>query len=119
MNELIEGLRDLVSDSLYEMTWHCDFPINQNVGLWCFLEAFRTFGAHADFDKTEAVFLLNRTMNNKPYVLQAVMNKEEIIRGWGNHPAGSPRTLYDSICEVYDRMGKDLSRIEDKNAWSN
>jgi len=120
MDGLVKDLFELVSDSLYEMTWRCNFPVHPNVGLWSFLEAFREFGVQVEFDGKNASFSLDRTLRERQVVLQARMHKDEIIRGWGRHPLGSPHAFYDSICEVYFRMGKLLkgSRVEE-NFWDN
>ena len=120
MEGLVKDLYDLVSDSLSEMIWRCNFPVNPNVGLWSFLEAFREFGAQVAFDGTNASFSLDRTLKERQVVLQSSMHKDEIICGWGWQPSGSPHAFYDSICEVYFRMGKLLkgSRAEE-NFWDN
>lgn len=118
MEGLVKDLCDLVSDGLHEMTWRCNLPVNPNVGLWSFLEGFREFGVQVKFDGEHATFSLDRTLRERQVVLQARMHKDEIIRGWGWHPSGSPHAFYDSICEVYDRMGQVLKgNREEENIW--
>ncbi len=119
MDGLVKELYDIVSDSLYEMTWRCNFPVHPNVGLWSFLEAFREFGVQIEFDGKNASFSLDRTLRERQVILQSSMHKDEIVRGWGWSPLGSPRAFYDSICIVYDRMGEALKGNRDEeNIWS-
>lgn len=72
MEGLVKDLYDIVSDSLHEMTWRCNFPVNPNVGLWSFLEAFREFGVQVEFDGTNASFSLGRALKERYVTLQAI-----------------------------------------------
>ena len=110
-------LYDIVSESLYEMTWHCNLPINPNVALWSFLEGFRLSGADVGFSNGVATITASRMVAGTLYSVEAVITADEIAKGWGWNPPSSPHALYDSICEVYDRMGAGFKITEESEAW--
>lgn len=117
MEQIERELYDMVSEGVYELTWRCNFPINPNIGLWAFLEAFKSYGAKTTEKEDKIVFDLEKIIKGKRISLQSSISKNEIVQGWGWNPIGSPRALYESICENYDRLGKVISGQELERAW--
>ncbi|MEK6859891.1 MAG: hypothetical protein AABX54_03685 [Nanoarchaeota archaeon] len=127
MSNLETDLKNLVSEELVEVAWHADYPLNQGIGLWSFIQAFQRGGFIVDVNHGEkkAEFFLTREVLGEHYEFHSQMSFDQISRGWGRGPKGSPPRLYDSICAIYDLMErekfprKDLSsdNLNKRNFW--
>ena len=112
MDSIEQDLYDLVTDEVFELAGRADYPVQPNIGVWSFLEGFRASGFFLDIDKKGVAFFATKSIGGQALELNTRLTFEEILRGWRNHPLGSPEALYDSICEVYDRMGRNLLLIK-------
>lgn len=134
MTDLVIDLASLVAEELHELSWHRGYPIRPNLGISAFLETFSKKGFDVEVDE-EARVAKFHTLEKfdgvvKSYLCQ--MSFDQILRGWGWSVTNSPKSLYDSICEVYDKMERgektpeEWSRhvcnrdvLEERGAWSN
>ena len=117
MQPLEQDLYDLVSSELLEVAWRCNYPINHNVGTFALIEAFRKQGVDVKIDGQSIAFTILKEMSGTLFSFQSRLSIDELLNGWGGNPRGAPRTLYDSICMVYDRAGEGL-REKDRNLYS-
>jgi hypothetical protein len=119
MDFLEQRLYDNVTTELYVMALKCQYPIHPAIGLWGFFEAFRNQGiivANNEKEKSASFNLLTAMDGFK--MVTAKTGHDSILNGWKNHPKSSLNSLYDSICEVYDLMGKRIKDDEDRNKWA-
>lgn len=110
-------LHEIVSDELHELAWYSGYPINHIVALECFFHGVKN---HIPFvtEKRSATFLLTKEIDGKMYELSSEMSFNEILEGWNyssKYPKGSVKNLYDSICEIFDRMGEN---VFDRDCWA-
>jgi hypothetical protein len=116
MEPVFNELYEVVSDSLYEMTWHCGYPIHPNIGLWAVLEAFKTREWAVDFDGKQARIATKRFILGREHSLETTVDVPTLLKGWSHEPQGAPRAMYLGILTVYDRLGEHL-KGEERNAW--
>jgi hypothetical protein len=126
MDNLQQDLYNLVTKELNEMAWQTGYPLNREVGLDCYLGAFRDQGITTDIRNGEASFFLTSGIGGSPTEFNATLTNDQISRGWNNHPLGSIKSLYNSVYLVFDRMGearfprddRSKSNIEKRNEFS-
>ncbi len=118
MKSLEEELHDFVGRELHELAWRLSYPIYPGIALWCFLEGFHSHGAHVELVQRDASISFTRLISERLYHLQTRLTFDEILDGWKWNPRGSPISLYDSICLVYDRIGENIPCNLSQD-WSN
>lgn len=108
-----QELNEFISYNLHELAWKKNYPLNEEMSIWCFLEGLRKTGflvnLHSDNFNIFNIFKFNR----RNYELSTQISRKEISEGWGRYPKSSPQSLYDSICLVIDRLQDNL-----KNKYS-
>lgn len=103
-HKLVEEYYEMVTEGLHELAWCNNYPINPNIGVHCFLEAFKRQGIGVQIGKDRATFTTLRESAGKVRYLECTMTFEEIVAGWPHAVKATPRAFYDSICETFDRM---------------
>ena len=90
-----------------------------------FFEAFNNhnFKVNLNDSAKEAQFILKNPFEKSPRFLECVLNYNQILEGWRNHPKGCAQSYHDSICMIYDEMGPDwrnTSRedVQKRNQWA-
>ncbi|MBS3148951.1 hypothetical protein J4219_08820 [Candidatus Woesearchaeota archaeon] len=111
-------LYDLISGQLVELAWRADYALSPKVGLDAFIGGFRERGFAVERDERAVHVSARKTIGGIDCGLVASMSVDELLKGWSNHPVGSPHSLYDSICETYDRLGKRFLELAERNAWA-
>ena len=88
MDNLERELHNLVGEELHELAWVSDYPINSEIGLWGFFEAFNNhnFKVNLNDSAKEAQFILKNPFEKSPRFLECVLNYNQILEGWRNHP---------------------------------
>lgn len=115
MDGLERSLYEFTGRELYESTWMANLPIHHGVGLASFFDSFRDNGVGVINDNVRKSAEFTLLWRDELYSCE--MKYDEIVRGWGHNPPSSPRTLYDSICMVLDKMGSDIKDPKIKNNW--
>ncbi|MDP4012559.1 MAG: hypothetical protein Q8R00_03055 [Candidatus Nanoarchaeia archaeon] len=118
MEKLELDLYNFVGPELNELAWQINLPIHPNIGLWAFLEAFRTKGFVVEVSESSATFRLVKDLEGVVYSFQSKIDYETILKGWKRGPVASPPTFYDSIFLVYDTLGQGLDKkSKERSAW--
>ena len=113
MENLERELYNLITIQLNEMAWATGYPLNRNVGIECYLEAFNDEQLSLNVKKENVEFFLTAEINGTYYEFNSDLTYEEISVGWTFHPLGSIKSLYDSIYKVFDKMEKNKFQIND------
>ncbi|MEK6839872.1 MAG: hypothetical protein AABX72_02950 [Nanoarchaeota archaeon] len=108
MDSLEQSLYDFIGRELHELAWKQRYPIHPNVALWSFFEAARHNDFGVIFNDQEAQLSFSRVLQGHTYFLHTTMSFDDILRGWGNYPPGCAFELYNSMYNIYDRIGKEL-----------
>ena len=107
MDELEKLLYDHVGTWLHELAWHCCYPINHSIALWSFLEAFRNHGFDIDVNNATHTVHFGKIeeVDRNHRFFEASLTYDQILNGWSRDVRAAPRTLYNSIHQVFDTMG--------------
>lgn len=100
----LKEYRGFVVKSLQDLAWENNYPINTNVGLFCFVEALKHHGFEVKKEEGSLTFRAVRDLAGQLTSLQSKMTLDEVSRGWRFSVPSSPRAFYDSIFTVYDRF---------------
>lgn len=97
-------LNEFISYNLHELAWEKDYPLNENLAIWSFLNGMREaeFGINLKSNNLKVFYTFNH--NGKYYELTTRISQKEILEGWKRHPKSSPQSLYDSIYLTIDRL---------------
>lgn len=111
-------LYDLVSENLLELAWRANYALSPNVAMLAFIGGFKARGFSVAQKGETLKIQARKILGGDNYKLTAFLKSDKILSGWANHPRGCPRSLYDSICETYDLLGRDFKGRAERDAWS-
>ncbi|MEK6888649.1 MAG: hypothetical protein AABW80_00915 [Nanoarchaeota archaeon] len=120
MEELRDSLFNFVGRELVELSWRCNFPINPNVGVDNFLQAFRDDGVDVAYDNRKKNARFSLLWGGDFY--ECSLTYDEIVRGWGRNFPGCSREFYNSVFKVLDCMEensglRDSTDMGRRNSW--
>lgn len=113
MQTLIKELFDFTGRELHEAAWKANLPINHGVALSSLFEAFGDHGkikVSPDDRKKLAEFRMPLHIGRKEGIFKTRLQYDQILNGWGRSFTASPRSLYDSIYQVYDQIGEEIKK---------
>lgn len=112
--ELERDLYALAGREFHELAWRNDYPLHNGVAIQALLEGFNDFGIPTRVDKDGAFFDFFVNLGGSPYTFSERLTFDELSKGWNNKPASCPRSLYEAIYLVYDKVEEKIKR--DPNA---
>jgi hypothetical protein len=120
LEELRQNLIDLVPEMLHELSWHNNYPLDPGVAITGFIEAWQPIGEARDDEPVADVsvngYEVKVALERGGISGEVTLSPTDVLRGWDQNPFICPKSCYDAICIVYDRIGEDLTG-KDKSEW--
>ncbi|MEK6917925.1 MAG: hypothetical protein AABW51_03160 [Nanoarchaeota archaeon] len=115
MQNLVDDLYKFAGRELHEAAWVANLPIHNGVALHSFFNGFNSHGeikVELDDRNRKASFYLPINFRKKERIFSTQISYSELLQGWKNHLRSSPKSMYDSIYQVYDNMGESIENMD-------
>ena len=93
-----------IAENLNELAWRNNYPINENAGVWCFLNGLQRAGFIVDINHQPFKIFDTFRHKKKTWEISTSISIEEIVEGLGQAPKASPLSFYKSVFQVIDQM---------------
>lgn len=113
MQNLVNDLYVFTGRELHEAAWTANLPLHHGVALHSFFNGFHTHGdviVELDDRGRSATFNLPINVGKSTRTFTTQLSYNQILEGWKNSFKASPRSLYDSIYQVYNQIEDKIKR---------
>ena len=111
MQNLVRELFEFTGRELHELSWQANLPIHHGVALNSFFNAFKDYGQIGltlNDRERKAKFDLRIKGKGQNELFITELSYDQILDGWHRSKKASPKSLYDAIYLVYDRIGEQI-----------
>ena len=105
-------LYDFITENLRELAWYKDLPLHPKIMVQGFLYAMRKTGYEMKRKRQSVGTTITIQYPHRSKTLEASLTKDELLSCWNHYPRGAPKTLYNAVYELCDRLRKGMNPDE-------